>query len=263
MKYNNTVVLMWNPVISSVKLEDYAQWFDGLCTFKESIHNWSIYDYDKVGYGDRFLLVRVGDEQTGLVAAGMISSDCYEGADWAGSDRKRYYADLVPMIAFNQAGNAVYPTREQLQGAVPDFDWGGGHSGRVLTEAQACKLDEFLDDFTRWKKNNGNDPGKMRVRDYAASTGEIHPTKEDRKLIPNENPGLFIEAMIEQATGYPARDLEAKWKEHSNRWVRDQESLLQAAAWMAYSVRHKLPYYGALCLKIAHCYLACIIHRGI
>ena len=53
MKYKNTVVLMWNPKISSVMESDYEEWFDGLCTFREKFFNWSVWDYKHVGYGDR------------------------------------------------------------------------------------------------------------------------------------------------------------------------------------------------------------------
>lgn len=67
MKYKNTVVLMWNPKISSVKESDYEEWFDGLCTFCEKFFNWSVWDYKHVGYGDRFILMRVRDEKAGIV----------------------------------------------------------------------------------------------------------------------------------------------------------------------------------------------------
>ena len=63
MKYKNTVVLMWNPKISSVKESDYEEWFDGLCTFREKFFNWSVWNYKHVGYGDRFILMRVRDEK--------------------------------------------------------------------------------------------------------------------------------------------------------------------------------------------------------
>lgn len=101
MEYKNMVVLMWNTNISSVKESDYEEWFDGLCTFREKFFNWSVWDYEQVGYGDRFVLVRVGDEKAGIVMEGLVSSDCYDGDDWAGSGRKRYYVNLVPMMAFN------------------------------------------------------------------------------------------------------------------------------------------------------------------
>ena len=66
MKYKNTVVLMWNPKISSVKESDFEEWFDGLCTFREKFFNWSVWDYKHVGYGDRFILMRVRDEKAGI-----------------------------------------------------------------------------------------------------------------------------------------------------------------------------------------------------
>ena len=32
-------------------------------------------------------------------------------------------------------------TAWELQNAIPDFEWNGGHSGLVLTDAQASRLD--------------------------------------------------------------------------------------------------------------------------
>ena len=243
---------MWNPNISSVKEPDYEEWFEGLCTFREKFLNWSIWDYEHVGYGDRFVLVRVGDEKAGIVMEGFVSSDCYEDDDWAGSDRKRYYADLVPMTAYNPEMGAAYPGASLLQEHISDFDWNGGHSGRILTDRQSKALEELLNRFKA--SENSKDVTKMRIRDYIIPASGIHPTDEEKNLFPDGNPQPFIESFIMQSIGVPVSEIEQNWEKHQNVWVRGHEALLRSAAWMAFPIRTELPYYGVLCLKLSRQY---------
>lgn len=245
---------MWNPNISSVKESDYEEWFDGLCTFREKFFNWSVWDYEHVGFGDRFILMRVGDDKAGIVMEGLVSSDCYEGDDWAGADRKKYYVDLVPMIAFNPNQDAKYPGLSLLQDSIPDFDWSGGHSGRVLTDEQSKVLDKLLNKFKKSEASASDDITKNRNRDYIIPASRIHPTDEKTKLYPDDSPRPFIESFIMQSMGMPASEIERNWQKHPNMWVHDHEALLRCAAWMAYPIRTELPYYGALCLKLSSLY---------
>ena len=43
-------------------------------------------------------------------------------------------------------------TSEVLAAEIPDFEWSGGHSGRILTDEQGYKLDELL---SKYLKENG------------------------------------------------------------------------------------------------------------
>lgn len=250
MTKTKTVVLMWNPSISSVKDSDYNRWFGSLCTFSEQFFNWSVWDWEHTGYGDRFVLVLVGDDNGGLVMDGLVSSDSREGDDWAGTDRKRRYVDLIPMRAFNPLSNAEYPSQAQLQEAVPDFDWAGGHSGRILSDEQAANLDTFLDGFYSRKEVSEQGTSKMRSRDYLVSPRLILPDNEEQKRC-RPVPSSVIENLIGQCVEVPTSELEEKWKQHCGMWVKGHEDLLRTAAWLAYPSRQSLPCYGALCFKIA------------
>lgn len=245
---------MWNPDVSCVKKSDYEEWFDGLCTFREKIFNWSVWDYKRVGYGDRFVLVRVGDENAGIVIEGMVSSNCYEDDDWAGSDRKRYYVDLVPMVAYNPDRGALYPSLSLLQDDIPDFEWDGGHSGRILTDEQSKALDKLINRLKESEAFASQDITKVRKRDYIVEASRIHPTEEESKSFPNSNPLPFIESFIMQSMEIHAFDIEKDWEKHKNIWVRGHETLLRTAAWMSFPIRTKLPFYGALCLKLSSLY---------
>ena len=54
MKNRNTIILFWNPEVSSLKIGDYQR-------LLEDIHfhsmNWSIYEHENAHYGDRFFMV--------------------------------------------------------------------------------------------------------------------------------------------------------------------------------------------------------------
>lgn len=146
----NVVILMWNPSISSYTMErfesDLMEMADGwfLTDF-----NWSVRDHDKARDGDKFFMVKVGPGANGIVMSGTFSSEPYQGEDWAGRGRTVFYMDM-------DVKEMIHPDRcplltsEELSREIPDFVWDGGHSGRILTEEQADKLqalwDKYLDE---------------------------------------------------------------------------------------------------------------------
>lgn len=146
----NTVILMWNPSISSYTMERFeydlmemaAGW--GLADF-----NWSVWDHGKARDGDKFFMVKVGPGANGIVMSGTFSSEPYQGEDWSGRGRTVFYMDM-------EIREMIHPDRcplltsEELSKEIPDFVWDGGRSGQLLTEEQADKLqalwDKYLDD---------------------------------------------------------------------------------------------------------------------
>lgn len=139
----NTFILMWNPAISSYKMEYLESEMED---FPYSDYNWSVWEHEKAHEGDRFFLVRVGEGNTGVVMSGYFSSDPYEGEDWSGKGRKTFYMDMAPDHIFHPEKTDILTT-EQLTAAIPDFDWTGGHSGRMLTEEQAERLETLWEKF--------------------------------------------------------------------------------------------------------------------
>ncbi len=85
-------------------------------------------------------MLRVGEGNTGIVFHGEFLSDPYEGGDWAGRGKKRHYVDINCMDAADPDKRPL-ATVEELQKAIPEIDWVKGHSGQLLTEEQAEKLD--------------------------------------------------------------------------------------------------------------------------
>ena len=137
-----TFILMWNPDISSVKLEDHNKDIPNMVT---GYFNWSVFEHEKAHKGDRFFLVRCGEGKTGVVMSGFFDTNPYLGKDWSGRGRKVYYMDLVLNAILNPEVAPMVTTGE-LQDAIPDFNWHGGSSGRLLTEKQAKTMENI------WRK---------------------------------------------------------------------------------------------------------------
>lgn len=87
-------------------------------------------------------MVKVGPGTNGIVMSGEFTSDPYQGEDWSGKERQVFYMDmeLKEMI---HPGICPLLTSEELAREIPDFVWTGGHSGQLLTEEQAVKLQEL------------------------------------------------------------------------------------------------------------------------
>lgn len=147
----NTVVLMWNPSISSYTMErfedDLKALFNG---WVDDYFNWSVWEFEKAKEGDKFYMVKVGPGTNGIVMAGKFTSDPYKDEDWSGKKRTVYYMDM-------EISHMIHPDRcplltsEKLSKEIPDFVWTGGHSGQVLNDEQAKKLDSLWDAYL-----NGN-----------------------------------------------------------------------------------------------------------
>jgi len=142
-----TVILKWNPAISSYTLGRSDRGFEEARTQRNYLLNWSIWEYQKVHAGDRFFMLRVGEGNTGIVMSGNVISEPYRSEDWSGKGRITYYADIHPDFMIDSEAGPVLETRA-LEGEMPEFQWNGGHSGMVLPDGYAEKLEwlwcEFL-----------------------------------------------------------------------------------------------------------------------
>lgn len=112
-----------------------------------------IYEWEKAKKGDCFYMERLGDEGRGIVFRGQFTSDPYLGKDWAGTSKKRYYVDIDCFDA-SPADGQPHITVEELKSILPEINWDKGHSGQLLTEGQAQKLDELWDSKMEDRKNN-------------------------------------------------------------------------------------------------------------
>ena len=139
----NTIILFWNPAISSYQLDDFQQELENI---EWAGMNWSVWEHEKAHDGDRFFMVRCGEGKTGICMSGHFLSEPYQADDWSGRGRVTFYMDM-------EADTMIHPdylpilTTEELQKAIPSFDWTGGHSGRLLEPELAEKLESLWADF--------------------------------------------------------------------------------------------------------------------
>ncbi len=133
-----TFILMWNPAISNFKRKDFEQ----IIPYEYCL-SWSIWDYKEVERNDLFYMVKVGEGSTGIVLAGHIIDKAHMGEDWSGRGREVYYADLN--IEFMSDFDSPFISTEFLTKEIPGFDWTGGHSGRLLLDNMAERLEVLFD----------------------------------------------------------------------------------------------------------------------
>lgn len=141
LRHPKTYLLRWNPTISSYTLNDYRndmeEYPDGFRS------NWSIYEWEEAHKGDRFFMLRTGDDKAGIIYRGEFLSDPYEGDDWAGQKgKKRQYID-IGCYDFIPADNQSPIDIELLEKEIPEIDWRKGHSGELLSEEIADKLNDL------------------------------------------------------------------------------------------------------------------------
>ena len=136
-------LMRWNPSISSFTEMDYEKCYVNMIHGMFRL-NWSIYDWEEARRGDMFYMMRVGDDKAGIVFTGQFLTDPYPADDWGGSTKRRMYVDMVCM---NPAEPGEMPriSLEELQNAIPEFEWSKGHSETLLSGDVVEKLVELWD----------------------------------------------------------------------------------------------------------------------
>ena len=138
---HNTFLLRWNPTISSYTMarldNDMQEWADG---YWSEDFDWSVHEWQKAHIGDRFFMVRVGNGKTGIFAAGRFTSKPTEGEDWAGEERKIYYMQMEFEAVFHPERAEIISTQE-LERELPNINWHKGHSGELVDNETADKLE--------------------------------------------------------------------------------------------------------------------------
>lgn len=142
--YMATYIFFWNPDISSVTKERYMEEFN-----HGAFLDWSIHEWENVKEGDHFYMVICGTINA-IIAKGDIVSDAWESEDWSPKKRKSiYYVELDTWVAVNPFLTDTLLTSDEVNNAIPDFNWYGGHSGRLIDEESAKILDTMYEKYIR------------------------------------------------------------------------------------------------------------------
>lgn len=140
-KTPNVYLMRWNPSISSFTEEDYKKCVEKL-TYGLFQINWSIKEWEEARKGDFFFMLRSGDDKAGIVFQGQFLSDPYPEDDWAGTEKRRMYVDMICTDAI-EPGKVPPLSLEKLQKAIPEINWTKGHSGELLSDEVVIKLNEM------------------------------------------------------------------------------------------------------------------------
>ena len=155
-----TFILLWDPEVSSIKLNDYFYWMERM---RSEESNWSVTEIDKIRPGDQWFIVLCGNsDKPGIVASGLIDSNPWQGYDRSIKEREGYYCDIVPNVLANPV-KAQFPSIAELKYHMPDFEWGIGESGRLLPPQYAIILEELWHkQIERWQ-HHGVDNTTVRI----------------------------------------------------------------------------------------------------
>ena len=137
-----TYLMRWNPSISSFKEKDYEECFADMFHGMFFV-NWSIYEWEEARRGDFFYMMRTGDDKAGIVFSGQFITNPYPDDDWDGSTKRRMYVDMVCTNAAEPGAAPLIPL-EELQKAVPSFDWSRGHSGVLMANKVTDELAKLM-----------------------------------------------------------------------------------------------------------------------
>lgn len=144
---HNTFILKWNPAVSSYTMErldnDMAEWAEG---YWSDDFDWSVFEWQKAHKGDRFFMVRVGEGNTGIFAAGRFTSEPFKDEDWSGKGREVYYMQMEFEAVFHPERADIIST-EKLEQELPQLDWRKGHSGQMLEKEEAVRVELMWKDY--------------------------------------------------------------------------------------------------------------------
>jgi hypothetical protein len=138
--FRKTFIMRWNTDISNYTLAEFQE---AMGNFFEPgfYYDWSIWDYQKAHVGDRFYMVRTGKGKHGVVMHGYIMGEPYPDEDWSGKGRRVYYIRMKPLNMVDPERSPLLVTTDELSEKIPGFDWEEGHSGMILSDEQAAKLE--------------------------------------------------------------------------------------------------------------------------
>lgn len=144
--FRKTFIMRWNTDISNYKLSEFEDAMEDF--FDEGFYyDWSIWDHQKAHIGDKFYMIRTGEGANGVVMRGTIIGTPYSDEDWSGKGRKVYYIRMSLSNMIHPERTPLLLTTDELTQAIPDFNWKGGHSGEILSDAQTDKLEEAWRDY--------------------------------------------------------------------------------------------------------------------
>lgn len=200
--FRKTFIMRWNTNISNYKLSEFENAMEDF--FDEGFYyDWSIWDHQKAHIGDKFYMIRTGEGANGVVMRGTIIGQPYPDEDWSGKGRKVYYIRMSLTNMIHPERTPLLLTTDELTEAIPDFNWKEGHSGEILSDSQADKLEEVWKDYIERThaisteevvEGNFNDfykeKGWKKPECYQGHGGHIQTIMEPEEFLENHLPEI-------------------------------------------------------------------------
>ena len=154
--FRKTFIMRWNTDISNYRLCEFEEAMDD---FADDFfyYEWSIWDYQKVHWGDKFYMIRTGKGKHGVVMRGTIIGMPYPDEDWSGKGRRVYYVRMRLSHMIHPEKSLLLLTTDDLGKAIPEFNWEEGHSGVILGDAMAKQLDDLWHDYVEKEQQMAKD----------------------------------------------------------------------------------------------------------
>ena len=171
--YRKTFIMRWNTDISNYKLCEFEDAMEDFCD-ESFYYDWSIWDYQKAHIGDKFFMIRTGEGKKGVVMRGTIIGTPYPDEDWSGKGRKVYYIRMRLSHMIHPDKSPLLLTTEELSKAIPEFSWEEGHSGVILDDTTAMRLNEVWNDYVeKVHQMSGEEDAAPDFNDYFKEKGWV------------------------------------------------------------------------------------------
>lgn len=136
-----TFILKWNPATTAYNAEQFHNDLQEIADGGNVDISWPVSDYTRVQHGDRFLLIREGEGNSGIAMAGYFCSDAFIDDEWEG-EGSRFIADIDPLVWVDvEAAPCV--SLDELKKTVPEFNWDGAPSGTFIDDGLAAKVEHL------------------------------------------------------------------------------------------------------------------------
>ena len=151
---HSAFLLKWEPVASSYTMQqldcNMSEWANS--NKWNDNFEWRVCEWQRAHKGDRFFMVRVGEGNTGIFAAGRFTSEPYKRDDLSGNGSGAYYMQMEFEAVFHPERSEIITT-EVLECELPHLDWRKGHSGQLLSKEDAVRLELMWRDFVGCNKS--------------------------------------------------------------------------------------------------------------
>lgn len=139
---HNTYILSWTPALYSYVMSrmnsDMNAWVNGW--WDNDDFDWGVKECQNVRIGDRFFMLRVGECNTGIFAAGRFSSNPEKVIDCLDKDREVVNIEMEFEVVFNPEFTEIISI-EELEQELPNLNWSNGQSGTCIDLECADKLE--------------------------------------------------------------------------------------------------------------------------